>query len=99
MRIRGDPSDLKYNSGTSAATEVADGAYYVEIDGRIYVHATGLLNRHYTNKPIDRVELLGWAQGGSQPFEIWYDDVKITVGSSMPPMRIPESPTNVIINK
>lgn len=71
---------VKFNSGTSPATEVADGAYYVEIDGKVYVDAEGLFNRHYSNLPIERVELFGWAQGGTAPFEIWYDDVRITTG-------------------
>ena len=71
---------VKFNSGTTAATEVADGAYYVEIDGKVYVDAKGLFNRHYSNAPIDRVELFGWAQSGNSPFEIWYDDIRITTG-------------------
>ena len=86
---------MKFNSGTSAANEVPDGAYYLEIDGRIYIHATGIFNRNYQNMPIDRVEILGHAQSGREPFEIWYDDVKITVGASMPPMLIPERPINL----
>jgi hypothetical protein len=71
---------VKFNSGTSAADEVADGEYYVEIDGTVYVDAQGLFNRHWSNGPIDRVELFGWAQNGSQPFEIWYDDVRLSTG-------------------
>lgn len=70
----------KFNSGESAANEVADGAYYVEIDGKVYVNATGLFNRHWSNGPIDRVELFGWAQNGSEPFELWYDDVRLSTG-------------------
>jgi hypothetical protein len=70
----------KFNSGTTAANEVADGAYYVEIDGVVYVDAQGVFNRHYSNGPIDRVELFGWAQNGNAPFEVWYDNVKITTG-------------------
>lgn len=69
---------VKFNSGTSAANEVADGAYYVEIDGLVYVDATRVFNRHWSNGPIDRVELFGWTQTGTTPFELWYDDVKIT---------------------
>jgi hypothetical protein len=70
----------KFNSGTSAQTEVANGAYSVEIDGNVYVNASGLFNRNYTNGPIDRVELFGWSQNASSPFQIWYDDVRITTG-------------------
>ena len=80
---------MKYNSGTTAQNEVPDGKYYVEIDGVVYVDASGLFNRHYSNAPIDRVELLGWAQSGTAPFEILYDDFRITTGgfysSSTPP--------------
>lgn len=72
---------FKFSSGTSASTEVADGEYYVEIDGKVYLHATKLINRHYSNLPIDKVELLGWAQNGTAPFEIWYDDIIISTGN------------------
>ena len=82
---------VKYNSGTSAENEVADGEYYVEIDGKVYVNATGLFNRHYSNLPIDRIEFLNWAQNGSQPFEIWFDDIRITTGGFLAPAA-PMSP-------
>ena len=78
---------VRFNSGTSAATEAPDGAFYVEIDGKVYVRATGLFNRHYSNEPIDRVELFGWSQGATgttPPFEVWYDSVRITVNAAMP---------------
>lgn len=75
---------VKFNSGTSAATEVADGEYYVEIDGVTYVDATGLLNRHYSNGPIERVELLGYSRGAAAPFEIWYDNVVVTTDGFEP---------------
>lgn len=71
---------VKYNSGTSAATEKADGEYYVEIDGKVYVNAKGLFNRHWSNKPIDRIELFGWSQSGNQAFELWYDDIIVSTG-------------------
>ena len=71
---------VKFNSGTTAADEIADGAYYVEIDGLVYVDATKVFNRHWSNGPIDRIELFGWTQTGTTPFELWYDDVKITTG-------------------
>ncbi len=72
---------LKFNSGTSAQTEKPDGEYYVEIDGKVYVDATGVFNRHYLNGPIDRIELFGWTQNGTKTFEIWYDDLRITTGN------------------
>ncbi len=71
---------VKFNSGTTQATEVADGAYYVEIDDKIYVDAKNLLNRHYSNKPIQKISFFDWSQGGSSPFEVWYDDIKVTTG-------------------
>jgi hypothetical protein len=71
---------IKFNSGTSAATEVADGEYYVEIDDKVYVDAKGIFNRHYSNKPIQKISFFDWSQGGTAPFEIWYDDIKITTG-------------------
>jgi hypothetical protein len=88
---------VKFNSGTTADNEVADGAYYVEIDGQVYVDARNLFNRHWSNGPIDRVELFGWTQTGTSPFEIWYDDVTISTGGFddgdvTPPAR-PAAPT------
>jgi hypothetical protein len=71
---------VKFNSGTSSANEVNDGAYYVAIDGNVYVNATGLFNRNPGNAPIDYIELFGWSQNGSTPFQVWYDHVLITTG-------------------
>lgn len=71
---------VKFNSGTTAATEVADGAYYVEIDGKVYVDAKNIFNRHYSNKPIQKISLFDWSQGAGAPFELWYDNVRITTG-------------------
>ena len=73
---------MRFNSGTTAATEFADGAYYLEIDGDVYVRATGLFNRHWSNRPmLDHVEIAGWSQSNEAPFSIFYDDVVITTGS------------------
>jgi hypothetical protein len=95
----------KFNSGTSPQNEVADGAYYVEIDGTVYVNATGLFNRNYSNGPIDRVELFGWSQNAPSPFQIWYDDVRITTGgfidssAAPPPAAVaPLPPSNISVN-
>ncbi len=71
---------IKFNSGTTQSTEVADGEYYVEIDDKVYVDAKGLFNRHYSNLPIQNISFFDWTQGGGYPFEIWYDDIKITTG-------------------
>jgi hypothetical protein len=70
----------KFNSGSTAQNEVADGAYYVEIDGKVYVDAAGLFNRNASNAPIDRIEIFGWSQNGSAPFEILYDNLTVSTG-------------------
>ena len=71
---------VKYNSGTSSDNEVANGEYYVEIDGKVFVDAEGLFNRHYSNKPIRKVSLFGWTQDGRDSFEVWYDDLIVSTG-------------------
>jgi hypothetical protein len=102
---------VKFNSGTSSSSEVNDGAYYVEIDGNVYVNATGLFNRNPVDGPIDRVELFGWSQNASSAFQIWYDDVRISTGGfasgstttstggSTPPATTvtPDPPTSVSV--
>lgn len=86
---------VKFNSGTTAANEKNDGAVQVKIDGKVYVDAKGLFNRHYSNKPLDRIEILGWSQNSSieelingswirrelatPEFEIWYDNIEISL--------------------
>jgi hypothetical protein len=69
----------KFNDGTTALNEVANGAYYLEIDGVVYVNATGLFNRHYTNQPIERIVICDYADS-NVAFEVWYDDFRITTG-------------------
>lgn len=72
---------VKFNSGTTAENEIADGEFYVEIDGVVYVNATGLFNRHYSNLPISHVSL--WNFTTSDPpsdFELWYDDFRLSTG-------------------
>jgi hypothetical protein len=71
---------IKFNSGTIAQNQVPDGAVYLEIDGKVYVDATGLYNRNPANGPIDYIEFFGWAQTESQPFQLWYDDIRISTG-------------------
>jgi len=70
----------RYNSGTSSANEVADGRFYVEIDGNVYVDVTGFFNRH-PQKPrhFKTIELFGWTQN-TQAFTIDYRNVKISTG-------------------
>jgi hypothetical protein len=71
---------VKFNSGTTSEKEVNDGELFVRIDGKVYLDAKGLYNRHPSNPPIERVEIFGWAQGGTAPFELWYDNVEIAIG-------------------
>ena len=71
---------IKFNSGTSSSNEVADGEDYLEIDGKVYVDATGLFNRNPQNGPISYVGFFGWAQDDPQPFDIWYDNIVISTG-------------------
>lgn len=83
---------VKFNSGTSRANEINDGEVTVKIDGVPYVEATGLFNRHPTNGTIQKIEILGWTQNEwpwvngvgrvekpTPEFEIWYDNVEISL--------------------
>ncbi len=87
---------VKFNSGTTAQNAVPDGEYYLEIDGKVYVNATGLYNRNPANGPIAKVAFFGWAQTESQPFQVWYDDIRISTGgfTSQPS---PMPPTGVVV--
>lgn len=75
---------VKFNSATKNAngtyTEINDGEYLVQIDGRTYVDAKGLFNRHPTNGPITKIAFLDWSQNINEEFEIWYDNIRITLG-------------------
>jgi len=88
---------VKFNSGTTPQNEVADGAYYVEIDDKVYVKATGLFNRHYSNQSIDCVTFFDWAQNGTAPFEVWLDDIRITTGGFLP-ASAPKAPQLIQAN-
>lgn len=70
---------MRFNSGDSAATEVQDGAYRIEIDGVVRLDVRNIFNRHYLNLPIEKVELFGVAQSTGS-FEIQYDNLKISIG-------------------
>jgi hypothetical protein len=85
---------VKFNSGTTSQNEVPDGEVYLEIDGKVYVDATGLYNRNPANGPIHNIELFGWAQQDPQPFQLWYDNVRITTGGFMS-QALPDPPGNV----
>lgn len=88
---------VKYNSGTTAANEVADGEYYLEIDGKVYVNATGLFNRNPVDGPISYIEFFGWAQKNPHPFELYFDDIRISTGGFMS-QALPDPPPNVSVN-
>lgn len=75
---------IKFNDATTNQNEVANGAYYLAIDGDVYVDATGLFNRHFASTDISHVEFGGWAQGArgvaNPAFDIYYDDIVISSG-------------------
>ena len=85
---------VKFNSGTSSQNEVPDGEYYLEIDGKVYVNATGLFNRNPANGPINFVEFFGWAQSEPEPFQLFYSDIRISTGGFVT-RPIPMPPTAV----
>lgn len=87
---------VKFNSGTSSANEQADGEIYIEIDGKVYVNATGLFNRNASNGPISYLELFGWAQNDTSPFQILYNNVRITTGGFVSEV-VPDPPPSVTI--
>jgi len=74
----------KFNSGTTADDEVADGEYYVEVDGDVYVDATGLFNRHHASAAIEYVSFGDWAQDNDYGFTVFFDDIKISLGGFVP---------------
>lgn len=70
---------VRFNSGTSAADEVADGLVYLQIDGKVYVDAVGIFNRNPADaRAFDSVGLFGWSQGNGPAFTIDYDNVVVT---------------------
>lgn len=85
---------IKFNSGTTEQNEVPNGEYYLEIDGKVYVDATGLFNRNPANGPINYIEFFGWAQKDPHPFELMYDDIRISTGGFMT-TPLPEPPSDV----
>lgn len=87
---------VKFNSGTNSQNEVPDGEYYLEIDGKVYVDATGIYNRNPANGPIASVEFFGWAQTESQPFQVWYDGIRISTGGFMS-TPLPDPPSGAAV--
>lgn len=89
---------VKFNSVEEGGEEIPDGAFYVEIDGKVFLEATGILNRHKTNLNIDRVALLDWSQGAGSEFEVWYKDVFISTESFKNTSVLPNPPTSLRAN-
>ena len=71
---------IKFNDGTTTANEVPNGAIYEEIDGKVYIDATGIYNRNPQNGPISFIGFFGWAQSDPQPFDVWLDNIVISTG-------------------
>ena len=75
---------VKFNDGTTSSNEIANGAYYLEIDGNVYADAKGLFNRSYASGGISHIEFGGWAQGRNNipnpAFDIYYDDIVVSSG-------------------
>ncbi len=87
---------IKFNSGTTAQNALPNGEYYLEIDGKVYVDATGLYNRNPANGPISYIQFFGWAQNDPEPFQLYYDDIRISTGGFMP-TSLPEPPSDVAV--
>jgi len=85
---------IKFNSGTTGQNEVPNGEFYLEIDGKVYVDATGLYNRNPVNGPISFIEFFGWAQKDPQAFELLYDDIRISTGGFLS-QPLPDPPADV----
>jgi len=67
----------RYNSGTSAGNEVADGIFRLEIDDVVRVNATNVFNRHPTTniRRLDRIEWFGYNQNSSGAWEMDIRDI------------------------
>lgn len=87
---------VKFNSGTTMQNEVPNGEFFLEIDGKVYVDATGLYNRNPANGPINRVEFFGWAQH-DPAFKVWFYDIRISTGGFISQLS-PKPPTHVSVN-
>lgn len=76
--------ECKFNDGTSEANEVPNGKFYVEIDGDVYMDATGLFNRNHQNGPIEKVTLFNAAQNDDNPFTIDFLFAAVSIGGFAP---------------
>lgn len=74
----------KQNTGTTSGNEVADGVFYVEIDGQVYLSVTNIFNRNPSNIPgIDNIQFGGWSQDGGGAFDLDIRNVVISTGGFM----------------
>lgn len=87
---------VKFNSGTTSQNEVPNGEIYLEIDGKVYIDATGLYNRSPASGPISMIAFYGWAQKDPEPFQLWYYDIRISTGGFLPQVA-PVPPGNVVV--
>lgn len=72
---------MRFNSGTTAGTEIPDGVFYWEIDGDVYANVTGIFNRHYSNSLyFDYIGFGGHAQSNPSNFQLYFDDIKVSIG-------------------
>lgn len=83
---------VKFNSGDSLLNQKPDGAYYLEIDGKVYVDAQNIYNRHYLNKPIQKIAFFDWAQNGTEPFDVMLDDIVISTDGFLSSPKAPVNP-------
>ena len=87
---------VKFNGVTSSGKQMDDGEIYIEIDGKVYLDATGLYNRNPNNGPIDFIEFGGWAQTDPKPFDVWFDNITISTGGFVSDSS-PMPPANVVV--
>jgi len=85
---------VKFNSVNASGVPVPDGEVYVEIDGKVYVDATGLYDRNPANGPINYIQFGGWAQTDPRPFDVWFDNIRISTGGFVSDPS-PMAPTDV----
>lgn len=70
----------KFNSVVEGAA-VNDGEYYLEIDGLVYVNATGLINRHVDSAPIEYIAFGDYAQDSDYSFTLDVDSIRFGLGA------------------
>ena len=71
---------VKFNTGTTSGNEVADGEIWVEINGNVYLNATGLFNRHYSNDTINRCAFFEYSQSNAAALTLLMSDIIVSTG-------------------